>query len=338
MAKTPSKFTSLFGGDFYLAQDDVRRYFREPLVMLFLAFCALIVVVYRSGEHYTLVEEIVSPNLLMAVEFLTALAVLTFLNLLFFFNAFLQARGIIATVFVPLVTIPTACFIQAATAVAVWSITSEWPEHFIGLEELSQDVIVLLAMEAMFVLYVVPISETFTRTHPSDASQPQGLHDSLTTAMSRPFDASLAGPQSVHPANADVATDVAEQLGNQSTILSESPTPKVQIELPTFAHTNLSFSVQEFEYVRSKGHYLHFVQGDTEKNVRGNMRMVHDQLGTSHGIQINRSVWVSFQAVDQIIDDGGKCVVRLKSCHEENVTAARKLAVTMAYSDYKSEQ
>jgi hypothetical protein len=337
MANNPSKFTSLFGGDFYLAQDDVRGYFREPLVMLFLALCALIIVVYRSGEHYTLVEEIVSPNLLMAVEFLTALAVLTFLNLLFFFNAFLQARGIITTVFVPLVTIPTACFIQAATAVAVWSITSEWPEHAIGFEELSQDVIVLLAMEAMFVLYVVPISDTFTRKHLGDASQ-QDVQDSSTTAMGHPLDASPAEPQFVPPANADLATDVAGQLGNQSRVLSESPTPDVQINLPTFVHSNLSLSVQEFEYVRSKGHYLHFIQGETEKNVRGNMRMVHDQFGTSHGIQINRSVWVSFQAVDQIIDDGGKCVVRLKSGHKENVTSARKLAVTMAYSDFKSGQ
>lgn len=340
MSKRPVKFSTLLGGDFYLARHDLHRYFSEPLVMVFFALCAFITVVYRSGGHYDFIEGLVSPNLVFGLEIINALAVLTFLNGMFYTQAFLQRRGIIKTVLIPLVTLPTACFIQLSTAVTVWFLTSTWPDQLMSLTELSQDAMVIIAFEAMFAIYVVPISETFTRSPPQTEAAEQdagGTENAPEQAVEETAVAAGATQQAL-PDDAVSSQEETDTLEGTTDTREDRDAAQADEDLPVFVNSIRNMTAEDFEFVRSKGHYLHFMQGSQETTVRGNLRSVHEQLGSTHGVQVNRSVWVSFHAVKEIRDEDGKCVVALHSGHEEKATAARKLAVTMAYQAYQASR
>lgn len=83
-------------------------------------------------------------------------------------------------------------------------------------------------------------------------------------------------------------------------------------------------------YIRAEDHYLRIVTPTRRQLIRGRLADAEAQLGPLLGMRINRSAWISFDAIRDLCDRDGTLTLRLPDGQSERVAQSRRIAFQTA--------
>ena len=309
------------GKTYWAASDSLTEFFLHPIFLKYLLLCTLIFGLLDRGGKDT--------GHLAGFEIVVLWCALPLVTLgwYFFISAALRIlwyKGIVTTVFTPFITLSLFFFTSTATYVVVtffkgplYLTNGEWAQ------EVVRDMIVMLLMDVAFSQFVAPL-------HPSLLPYPPGDPRNATPVLHRratlpPFAASAAPLPDPAP-----AAPTAPEPG------ADAPDTALQTDLPPAQINQIRignevFAVEDLLYIRSEDHYLRIVTSRRRMLTRGRLSDAIAQLDIRQGIQINRSTWVSFDAIQSTEDDGrGILSVILADGEQERVAQSRRIAFQSA--------
>ncbi|WP_185799189.1 LytTR family DNA-binding domain-containing protein [Paragemmobacter straminiformis] len=222
---------------------------------------------------------------------------------------FLWRRGLVRVIYTPLVTLTLFVFAASATRLVLngfphWQslLEAAW------IDGLVRDMIVIIVMDILFGSFVAPMHPVFL-PHPS--GKPEGNEPLSATVMAAGIETgpatSLPEPGVEHPA----ANDTAVRIGAEDIFPAE------------------------LVYIRAEDHYLRVVTTRRRILTRGRLSDALAQLDFRLGIQVNRSTWVAFSAIEGVEDDSkGIQTLTLTGGETERVAQSRRIAFQTAMTGW----
>ncbi|MBU9699672.1 LytTR family transcriptional regulator [Rhodobacteraceae bacterium HSP-20] len=318
VSTTQVKFAD--GKTYWATSDSLTEFFLNPIFLKYFLLCTLVYgLLDRGGKdtgHLAGFEIVVLWSTLSVVTF-------SWYFLLFSALRVLRNRGVLTTVYTPFITLSLFCFTTTATYLVVTFFkgpldltAAEWTQ------EIVRDMIVLLLMDVAFSQFVAPLHPMLLPYPPGDPrNATAGPHRHAVAAPALPA-AAPPDPVQTAPASPEPAADAPAPA--LQTDLSPAQIDQVRIG-------NEVFAVEDLLYIRSEDHYLRIVTSRRRMLTRGRLSDAIAQLDIRQGIQINRSTWVSFNAIQSTEDDGrGVLSVILSDGEQERVAQSRRIAFQSA--------
>lgn len=314
---TTVRFTD--GRTFIATTESVTEFFLHPVFLKYFLFCTLIYGLLDRGGMDT--GHLVGFEIVMLWSAIS-LASLGWFLLLFTILRLLRRRLNLTVVYTPLVLLPLFLFTTTATYLVVDFLKG--PPGLTGAEwtqEIVRDMIVILLMDMGFSQFVAPMHPLLVpqRAHGSDAvaSPYRQASDVSPVTAAAPYSAATqAQPQ---PAAPDAAEDAAPR-----------PMPEEPPKPEPLRFAGEIVPAEGLQYIRSEDHYLRIVTATRRVLTRGRLSDAIAQVSMRQGIQVNRSTWVSFNAIREINDEGGTLTLRLPDGAVERVSQSRRFAFQAA--------
>lgn len=96
------------------------------------------------------------------------------------------------------------------------------------------------------------------------------------------------------------------------------------------------FNLAELISIKSEDHYLSLQLEDRALTARGRLRDAVKNIDEAYGVQINRSAWVAFEAIENIEQTAsGNAEVKLKNGVNFRVSNSRKLVLVQGFERYQ---
>lgn len=87
------------------------------------------------------------------------------------------------------------------------------------------------------------------------------------------------------------------------------------------------FRVEDVQHIRVTEHYLHVTSRHGQDVLRARLGDVVSELGDAVGVQIHRSTWVAFAAIQSVQEQDGKLRIQMSDGTSYQVARSRKQAV-----------
>ena len=316
------------GTRYFAATDSVAEFLLHPVFLKYMLVCVLVYALLDRGAMDT---GHLAGFQIVVLWSVIALASLAWYGFALSVLKFLWLRGWIRLLYTPLLILPLFAVTSATTYAMVMLMTGTVmtdPSHWVT--EIARDIIVLLLMDLVFGNYVAPFHPAL-RSDPPKASRDRNAPE---PAAAEPVDAPFSndevigsGPTTLTPL--EQGGDAHFGAGAQLAALTDVPSAQEAMEVLRVG--NEVVPAQSIIFVRSEDHYIRVVTPDRRLMVRGRLSEALAQLDYRLGLQINRSAWVAFSAINDVAeDDRGRLTITLSSGDVERVAQSRRIAFLAA--------
>ncbi len=308
------------GRRYWAASDALSDFILHPIFLKYAAVCVLIYGLLDRGGADT--GGLHGFEIVVLWVTLGSVAI-GWYALFFILVRALMRRGLIRVIYTPVATLSLFIVTTSLTYLIVTAFkghidlsVAQWSQEII------RDMLVILLMDIVFSQFVAPF-------HPFLLPQPP----SRTGHEQQPVETAPRPPAPV--LGSDTQTTVAAPSADGPT---EAETPAGLVAQDSVAGTvaplsigNEVFAVEDLIYIRSEDHYLRIVTARRRVLARGRLADAVAQLDFRQGMQINRSTWIAFDAIEGVQDDGkGVTVVSLRGGDTERVALSRRIAFMAA--------
>ncbi len=317
---SPAQVVSTFGSSFYVRSDSAAEYFLHPVFLRFLML---------SLGIYTLMDQSDAAQLLVGWQLpmmwlATALTVIASLVVLGGLILRLYLRGVLRRIYTPFLVLPIVILAEITEQSVVHLLQAgDWKTLPDTLTDLTRNMMVVLLLDVMHVLYVVP-------THPLAVPRTDGQ------AKETPADAPPQRATLVPFQPAIVATEPPESVEQ---LPEEAEAVESGIEGEIIRIADRTFAIGEIQSVRTEDHYLNVVTRTTRNMLRAKLSdldLLHDGR---HGVQINRSQWVSFAAIESVVDEeNGQITLQMVNGDSATVSRTRRLVFMQLFNGHRTRQ
>lgn len=309
-AATPRKVRFSDGGTFKINVKGASEYLLDPQMIRFLFICIVLFGTLRSIDYMEGLE--LYPQILVwIVVFATTVL---WLVVSVSINIKLMDRGFVSTIFTPLIVLPLAfLFVLPGYYVADLMNLAVENGQATALGRIVQNIIVLSAFDIFHGRYVAPMHPCYIEPLPVHAvSQP------IATLFPHPEDRQAPASEDCEP------TPETEHI-------TESATRLIEI-------ANERIDIAAIKFIKSEDHYLRIVLGQESLLLRGRLGEAIEKIDTDAGIQINRSVWIAFAAIEQVQSSAkGNTEILVPDGTTFRVATSRKREFEFKYERFKRD-
>lgn len=280
------EYRSTLGTAFWVGGDSAADYLLHPVFLHFSLLCLAVLAVLDYGAVSGPAIGWQVPLIWLAV----ALAGLVGAVLLTALLASLPRRVIGRRRFTPLILLPIVALAEVVRASVMVALqVSGWPPLPELLADFTRNVIIVLILDAMHALYVVPL-HPLARTNAEPDRQTQVIPE-----------------------------DEDETLHEEAVPAPRAATPEITI-------ADRRYVVSELLWIRTEDHYLNVVSAGGRSLLRAKLSDLHMLQDGKIGMQVNRSQWVAFAAIETVQDDtGGQVTLRLITGDDVTVARSRRI-------------
>lgn len=309
---------STFGTRFWVSTDSASDYFLHPV---FLRFMMLALGVYTLMDQSDDARVLVGWQ--MPVMWLaTALTIIASFVLLGGWVLRLYRRGILRSVYTPFLLMPIIILAELTEQSMLQLMqVGDWKSLPNTLTDLTRDMLVIMLLDVMHALYVVPV-------HPLATLAPSGPKDTK--------------PEEQKPEPSTQAREQKISTSIERAPPREDQAPESPMEMETRGEgeylriADRSFAIGDIQSVRTEDHYLNVVTRTGRSMLRAKLSdldLLHDGR---HGVQINRSQWVSFAAIDAVTDEeNGQVTLHLVNGDSATVSRTRRLVFMQLFNSQR---
>lgn len=320
-----AQVVSTFGTSFWVRSDSAADYFLHPAFLRF---------VMLSLGVYTLMDQSDDAQLLIGWQLpvmwmATALTILSSFILLGGLLLHLCRRGVLHRIYTPFLMLPIILLAELTEQSVVQLLQAgDWKTLPDTLTDLTRDMMVIMLLDVMHIQYVVP-------NHPLARLSPFGTAPSAPADQPKRRDAlpSLA-PAAEHAAQ---TVPVAEPMPDRTDAMdspSDSPSDGATVRI-----ADRDFAIGDIQSIRTEDHYLNVVTRNARSMLRAKLSDLEELHDGHHGVQINRSQWVSFAAVERVVDeDNGQVTLHLANGDSATVARTRRLVFMQLFNSHRARQ
>lgn len=300
---------STLGASFWIRADSASDYVLDPA---FLRFLVITIGIYALLDQRSSGPQLIGwqvPVLWLAVAGMVLIGYIAIISLMLG----LYRRGTFRRYYTPFLFIPILAISEGTSHTVFWLLDAADPEPLkLVLSDMARDVLVLFLFDLLHAYYVVPLHPLAVTTRP---------------ALPAPATAAQASEQTVtvDPAPATDSPPPAEDTTEPGT------------ERSTVQIADKVFALSEILSVRTEDHYLNVVTRTGRSMLRAKLSDVASLHDGRHGVQINRSQWVSFAAVASAKEeDNGQVSLQLVGGEGVTVSRTRRLIFLQLFNGYRS--
>lgn len=303
------------GTTFWITADSLADYVLHPV---FLRFFALMIILFALLDHrpgFTAFDGWGIALLWSAV----AATVLSWIALCSPIVAAMLKRRLIGQVYTPVILIPMVIIAEIVIQlVTTYAGGTDWQSSSDILQYVARDVIVVLLIDLLHANYVVH-AHPLAQVGKSDTLSPLPASPPMPTPDTHPAAARLPEPE---------AAPLADPVPDMR---PDDPVPEIVLVRIGPAVMPLASIL----VVRTEDHYLGVTTRSGKALHRAKMADVAELHSGLFGMQINRSVWIAYSAVKEVVEaESRQIVVQLVTGDEERVSKPRVLAFRQAYGTY----
>jgi hypothetical protein len=317
---SPAQVVSTFGTSFWLRSDSATDYCLHPTFLRFVMLALGIYTLMDQSDDAQLLVGWQLPVMWLA----TALTILSGFIFLGGWALTLFRRGILRRIYTPFLMLPIIVLAELTEQSVVQLLQAgDWKTLPNTLTDLTRDMMVIMLMDVMHVQYVVP-------NHPL-ASLVRGNRPTLL-----PRDDT-----------ASILQDTWQETAIAPVVKTESEAePETEDEPRTEAQhgaivriADRRFSIADIQSVRTEDHYLNVVTRTGRSMVRAKLSDLDTLHDGRHGVQINRSQWVAFSAIESVKDEAnGQIILQMVNGDSATVSRTRRLMFMQLYNTQRSTQ
>jgi len=303
-------------------------YLFNPVFMTFFFLC---VVLYTTLMQPN--EETALPS--MAQFFLWSgltMSALVWLFLSAWLSVAAHDRGLTKAIYTPLLLLPLV-FINALLGEFVLYIFNAAFQDDFGtkIQNIVKNIIILVAFDIMHARFVVPQHPRYVP--PRSAAGPV-MHSAELAVSPSIVETPTAVPTVSEPslsAAQDAENDEATQDQDGASAVDVSKGGGQQCIFVSREKIDTS----EILWIKSEDHYLSFQMTDRNLMLRGKLSAVVEKLGGQLGVQINRSVWVAFKAIESVEETTGQYIdIKLSDETSHRIASSRRLIFKLHYDTF----
>lgn len=287
------------GKRYFVAPAPVSEFLLDPVFLKFFLSCLLI---------YGLLDWDVAAETARQMGFATIVlwAIVAAISLVWFATVLAVLRllwrhGWVRVIYTPFITLTIFAVTAVATHVFLNGLGS--PLSSDGwVDELVRDMIVIVIMDVMFGSFVAPLHPVFITTKGAGAEAAPKV--ATATVPATPPEMAEADQGA---ADAEEAQEMPVRIGTEEVLPSD------------------------LIYIRAEDHYLRVVTTRRRILTRGRLSDALANLDFRRGLQVNRSTWVAFSAIETVgEDDKGILSLTLTGGESERVAQSRRIAFQTA--------
>jgi len=322
VSRIPVRFCD--GGTFETGAESASEYLLDSS---FIRFLFISLVLYATLLHRDDVAELepASQMFLWIAMFASTIGWLVFSTSI---NFALVKRGYVSHLFTPFIVLPVAPIsILIGRYVGEFLGAEYWITFPDNVPMIVQNLVALICFDILHGRYVAPAYYAMVSKEKAATAEPvvpaQASAPAFWPSASVSLQTTALDEISKPPAHTDTPRPAPSGAPDAS--------PHAVIEL-----ANERIEVRKIHYIKSEGHYLKLQMQNKSMLSRGKLKEVVQDLDHQLGIQISRSVWVSFAEISQTKeDDKGYLEVILKDGSAFKVTSSRRLTFLQNFDRYK---
>jgi hypothetical protein len=314
-----AEVVSTFGTSFWVRSDSAVDYFLHPA---FLRFVMLSIGVYALMDQSNEAQILVGwqhPVMWLA----TALTVISGLILMGGLALQLHRRGILRRIYTPFLMLPIIILAEV-TEQSVLQLfqAGDWKTLPQAVTDLTRDMMVIMLLDVMHALYVVP-------NHPRASLDASGQADAEPVGQVQKQAAQPVQPTTGGALEAPVLEKVTE-ASDRTESSAEGETVRI---------ADRNFPIGDIQSIRTEDHYLNVVTRASRSMLRAKLSDLGGLHDGRHGVQINRSQWVSFAAIASVIDEeNGQVTLHLANGDSATVSRTRRLVFMQLFNSHRARQ
>lgn len=242
-------------------------------------------------------------------------------------------RGMTKAIYMPLVLLPLVMINVLVGEFMLASLSHEFEWSYGGaLENFVQNTIALVAFEIMHSRFVAPHHPRYLGPELPPDNQTMPSH--IDTAHASADTQSTKQPTSWMVETQDLDADLPEVGQIQGPVLQSEAVKEEDARKIVLAHETLD--VAEIVWIKSEDHYLSVQMKDQNLMLRAKLSSTVEELGDQLGLQINRSVWVAYDAIRTVdYQTNGNVELHLDGDAAFRVSKARNLIFRQNYERFK---
>lgn len=237
-------------------------------------------------------------------------------------------RGLIKAIYMPLIILPMVCINVLSGELVLVSLSEQYQSSYGSiLENFVQNTIILATFEIIHAHFVAPQHPRYVNHSEIQGQKPSSQtktpHENTSLQTVTPSPSTTTPPQPLNVNNSEVARVEG------SSFLSKDKEKK---DNRTIVISHQTIDAASLIWIRSEDHYLSIQTKDKRIMLRGKLSVVVDELDEALGMQINRSVWVSYKAIRSVdCQEGGKAELHLEDGTTFSIAKARRLLFEQNY-------
>lgn len=293
------EYRSTLGRDFRVGGDSAAEYLLHPVFLQFALLCVALLALLDQSGG-------TGPSLgwqVLLIWLATAGTALMSGILLMAVLSALPRRVVGRRRYTPLVLVPVVAVAELVkVALSVALLAGDWPPPPALVADFAQSLTVALILDVMHALYVVPL-HPLARTGANITPAPQ------------------SEPVPSLPADTEPETAVARPI------------------VPEITIADRRYALDEILWIRTEDHYLNVVSAKGRSLLRAKLSDLHILQDGTIGMQVNRSQWVAFAAITEIVEEaGGQITLRLVTGDDAGVARSRRIMFRQMMQVWRQRQ
>lgn len=280
------EYRSTLGTAFQVGGDSAAEYLLHPV---FLQFAVLSLSILAVMDHGGAMAQPIGWQALLIWLAMAVTGLVGGIGLMALLAAL--PRGMVGRRrFTPLILLPLVALAELVRAALTLALQAgDWPQMPELMADFARSAIIVLILDVMHALYVVPL-------HP--------LANAGTAERPTPAEAS--------------AEDAAPP--------EQPPTEAPRHPAPEIVIAERRFGIDEILWIRTEDHYLNVVTARGRSLLRAKLSDLQALQDGTIGMQVNRSQWVAFAAIAEVLEEtGGQVTLRLSTGDDASVARSRRI-------------
>jgi hypothetical protein len=325
---------SAFGTSFWFRGDSAADYVLHPV---FLRFAILCVGIYVLLDDSDLTDGLVGWQLPMLWLAMTFVAITGYV-VIGTWILYLYRRGFIRRLYTPFLLLPIVVIVELTRqAVVVVLQAGDWLPLPIMLLSVTRDFLVIILMDVMHVQFVAPLHPLVRIDAPDDARETPAEERVAQFRPQRDGAAGAATPSASRQTliEIEVAGDATPAVAFARDVPDAAPIGEPDRAVLRIA--DRVFPIADIQSVRTEDHYLNIVTRTSRSMVRAKLSDLAALHDGRHGVQINRSQWVAFAAIDSVRDEeNGQVTLHLVNGDSATVSRTRRLMFMQLFNSQRT--
>ena len=288
------------GTAFRVGGDSAADYLLHPVFLQFCLLCLAVLAVLDQGDGTGAATGWQVPLIWLAVALATLLGGIVLMG----FLSLLPHRLIGRRRFTPLILLPLVALAELVRAVVVVALQAgDWPTMPDLMSDFARSAILVLILDVMHALYVVPLHPLAERG---------------------------AAPAPTEEAENETPSVEEDERGRE--MPPPAPVPEITI-------ADRRFAVADILWIRTEDHYLNVVSAKGRSMLRAKLSDLQALQDGKIGMQVNRSQWVAFAAIEEVRDEvGGQVMLRLSTGDDVSVARSRRIMFRQMMQAWRQRQ
>ena len=314
-----AQMVSTFGTSYWVPNDSAADYILHPAFLRFSMLSLGVYALMDQGGDARMLVGWQHPVMWLA----TALTVIASCILVGGSAMHLHRRGLLRRIYTPFLMLPVLIIAEGTEQGVIQLLQAgDWKTVPDTLTDLTRDMMVIMLLDVIHVQYVVPVHPraSLAPVRQAETSPVPDVQNQAALQMPRISAAAEEGPI------AEPGQDGPSLTGG----IAEGETLRIG---------DRSFPIGDIQSIRTEDHYLNVVTRTSRSMLRAKLSDLAALHDGRHGVQINRSQWVSFAAIESVIDeDNGQVTLQMVSGDSATVSRTRRLVFMQLFNGHRARQ